>query len=122
MLKPKDVKDYFLSYPEATQHAMNQVKAVIYKVVPEAEESISYGIPTYKYRGLLAHFGGYDKHIGFYPGAKAIEVFKDEISGYKNAKGSVQFPLDQPMPLDLIERMVRFRLEENTANIKAKKE
>jgi uncharacterized protein YdhG (YjbR/CyaY superfamily) len=119
MLKANDVKHYFSNYPEATQNAMSQVKAVIYMVAPAAEESISYGIPTYKYKGLLAHFGGYDKHIGFYPGAKAIEVFKQEISGYKNAKGSVQFPLDQPMPLDLIERTVRFRLEENMVNNKA---
>lgn len=113
MRTPKDVAEYFTWFPQETQDAMSLVKDAILKVMPQAEESISYAMPTYKYKGLLAHFAAYERHIGFYPGALAIKVFADDIAGYKSAKGSVQFPLGKPMPLDLITRIVEFRLNEN---------
>ncbi|MEO7213670.1 DUF1801 domain-containing protein [Mucilaginibacter sp.] len=113
MRTPKDVEEYFTWFPQTTQDAMSQVKDVILKVVPQAEESISYSIPTYKYKGLLAHFAAYENHVGFYPGSLAVEVFAADIAGYKSAKGSVQFPLNKAMPLDLIARIAEFRLNEN---------
>lgn len=113
MRTPKNVEEYFSWFPESTQALMNQIKETVLKVVPEAEEGISYAMPTYKYKGLLTHFAAYEKHIGLYPGSLAIEVFADDIAGYKSAKGSVQFPIDKPMPLELITRIVEFRLQEN---------
>lgn len=113
MRTPRNVEEYFSWFPQETQEKMKQVKASILKVMPQAEESISYAMPTYKFKGLLAHFAAYERHIGFYPGSLAIEVFAAEIAGYKNAKGSVQFPLNKAMPLDLIRKIVEFRLNEN---------
>ncbi|AMR34433.1 hypothetical protein A0256_05065 [Mucilaginibacter sp. PAMC 26640] len=115
---PKDVEEYFSWFPQQTQDAMSLVKATILNAIPDAKESISYAMPTYRYRGLLAHFAAYDKHIGFYPGALAVEVFAKDIAGFKSAKGSIQFPLNQPMPLDLIKRIIAFRLKENTSAVK----
>ncbi|RWY46201.1 iron chaperone [Mucilaginibacter gilvus] len=120
MRTPKDVEEYFSWFSEATQNAMRQVKDTILKVMPQAEESISYAIPTYKYKGLLAHYAAYEKHIGFYPGSLAVEVFAADIAGYKSAKGSIQFPLNKPMPLELITKIVEFRLNENLNNTKTK--
>jgi uncharacterized protein YdhG (YjbR/CyaY superfamily) len=120
MRTPKDVEEYFSWFPQETQEKMSQVKSAILKVMPQAEEGISYAMPTYKYKGLLAHYAAYEKHIGFYPGSLAIEVFAADIKGYKSAKGSIQFPLNKPMPLDLVTRIVEFRLKENLNNTKAK--
>ena len=110
---PKDVQEYFSWFPQETRDALSEVKATILKIAPLAEESISYAMPTFKYKGLLAHFAAFDKHIGLYPGALAIKVFAGDIAGYKNATGSVQFPLNKPMPVELIARIVTFRLNEN---------
>jgi uncharacterized protein YdhG (YjbR/CyaY superfamily) len=88
---------------------------------PGAEEAISYAIPTFKLHGNLVHFAAFERHIGFYPGPSGIEQFKHEFSAYKNAKGSVQFPLGQPLPLELISRVVRFRVQENLTAAAKKK-
>jgi uncharacterized protein YdhG (YjbR/CyaY superfamily) len=111
--KPTTIDEYVASFPEDVQAALEQVRATIREAAPEAAEAISYGIPTFKLNGKnLVHFGGFKSHIGFYPTPTGIESFKKELSAYKEGKGSVQFPLDQPMPLDLINRMVRYRVEQ----------
>ncbi|MEO6039108.1 MAG: DUF1801 domain-containing protein [Saprospiraceae bacterium] len=86
----------------------------------EAEEAMAYGIPTFKLQGNLVHFGGFKHHIGFYPAPAGLEAFQQELSAYKGAKGSVQFPLDQPLPLDLVTKIVKFRLQKNLEKVGAK--
>ncbi|OOQ57560.1 iron chaperone [Mucilaginibacter pedocola] len=115
MRTPKNVEEYYSWFPQEAQDAMDDVKRTIYEVMPDAEESISYAIPTYKYKGLLAHFAAYEKHIGLYPGSEAIVVFAEDIAAnkFKSAKGSIQFPLNKPMPLDLVRKIVEYRLQEN---------
>jgi uncharacterized protein YdhG (YjbR/CyaY superfamily) len=88
--------------------------------VPEVEEAISYGIPTFKLYGNLVHFAGYKNHIGFYPGAAGVETFKEGLSEYKLSKGTVQFPIDKPIPFDLIIKIVDFRVKQNLSRAEAK--
>ena len=107
------IDEFIAQFPVETQKKLQQVRETIKAVVPEAIEAISYGIPTFKFHGNLVHFSGYEHHIGFYPGASSIVKFKNEISEYKSAKGTIQFPLDKPIPFDLIRRITAFRLEEN---------
>jgi uncharacterized protein YdhG (YjbR/CyaY superfamily) len=118
-----DVDSYIASYPPKVAKLLKQLRAIIKKSAPGAEESISYMMPAYKLDGPLVYFGGYDKHIGFYPTGSGVAAFKKEISVYKHSKGAVQFPLDQPLPLALIEKMVKFRVKENLikADLKKKK-
>ena len=111
--KFKDVDSYIASFPEDVQTTLELVRNAIKSSAPKAEEVISYNMPAYKYLGMLVYFAGYKQHIGFYPTASGITAFKDDLSRYKNAKGSVQFPLDKPMPLSLIKKMVKFRVKEN---------
>jgi uncharacterized protein YdhG (YjbR/CyaY superfamily) len=110
----------FKSIDEYIEHAQPSVRAtlvrlreVIHEAAPAASEKISYGMPTFHLQGNLVHFAAYPKHIGFYPAPSGIDAFKSEIGQYKWAKGSVQFPLDQDMPFDLVARIIRFRVEEN---------
>jgi len=110
---PKDTDEYMLGFPEDKQAILEKFRATIKKAAPGAEEVISYGIPAFKFQGLLVWFAGHNKHIGFYPRVSAIEAFKKELSEYKGAKGSVQFPFDKPMPLALVTRIVKFRIKEN---------
>jgi len=121
--KPKttDIDSYIADFPEATQALLQQIRATIQIAAPEATETINYAIPTFVFHGNLVHFAGYKQHIGFYPGAAGIEAFKKEISKYKWAKGSVQFPLNEPLPLDLVTRIVRYRLAQNVAKAAKKK-
>lgn len=111
------IDDYIAPFPERIRQRLEQVRATIRAQAPEAEEAISYGIPTFKWHGNLVHFAGYERHTGFYPGADGIARFADRFAGYKFAKGSVQFPHDLPLPLDLIAEIVRFRVEQNRAKI-----
>ncbi|WP_221394155.1 DUF1801 domain-containing protein [Dyadobacter sp. NIV53] len=108
-----DVDNYIAGFPEETQKLLEQVRHEIRKAAPDAEEAIKYGIPTLILNGNLVHFAGYKNHIGFYPAPQGLEEFKEELSGYKGAKGSVQFPIDQPLPLDLIARITKYRIEKN---------
>jgi len=121
--KVNDIDKYIAGFPEETQYLLDKIRATIIKAAPEAEEVISYQMPAYKLHGMLVFFAGYKNHIGFYPGAGGIEAFKKEISVYKNAKGSVQFPLDKKLPLQLITRIVKFRVKQNLekAALKVKK-
>ena len=93
---------------------LEELRALIRASAPAATETISYAIPTFDLNGHLVHFAGYEKHIGFYPTGSGVEAFKEELKPYKCGKGSVQFPLGQPMPMDLIRRIVEFRVAENT--------
>lgn len=114
------IDEFIGQFPVETQKKLQQIRETIKTVVPEATEAISYGIPTFKFHGNLVHFSGYAHHIGFYPGASSIVKFNNEISAYKSAKGTVQFPLDKPIPFDLIRRITAFRAEENLAKLKTK--
>ena len=93
---------------------LNQVRQTIREAAPEAQETINYQMPTFTMNGNLVHFAAFKTHIGFYPTPTGIEAFKEELSPYKGAKGSVQFPIDQPMPLSLIRRIVEYRVKENS--------
>src|SRR5919202_6287225 len=106
--KPKSIDEYIASFPEETQVLLEQVRAAIKQAAPDAKETIKYSMPTFTLEGNLVYFAGYKNHIGFYPMPSAIEAFQDELSAYKSAKGSVQFPLGKPMPVDLIARIVAF--------------
>lgn len=113
MTRYQTVDEYIATFPAGTQKLLEQVRMTIKKAAPEAAESISYNMPAYKLNGPLVYFAGYQNHIGFYATPTGHSAFKEELSVYKEGKGSVQFPLDQPMPLDLIKRLVAFRVEEN---------
>ena len=117
-----NIDAYIAGFPQDTQKLIAQVRATIIKAAPEAEEIISYQMPAYKYPGALVYFAAYKNHIGFYPTGSGIEAFREELSGFKGAKGSVRFPLDKPLPLKLIAEIVAFRVKENLerAAIKAK--
>ena len=117
----ESVSKYISGFPEETQKLLKQLRQTIKTAAPEAEEVISYSMPGYKKNGMLVWFAGYSGHIGFYPGASGIEAFKNELSIYKGAKGSVQFPLTKPLPLDLIGDIVKFRVSENLEKVTAKK-
>lgn len=117
----KDIDSYIATFPKNVQVLLEQVRNAIKSSAPKAEEVISYNMPAFKLHGMLVYFAGYKQHIGFYPTASGIAEFQEEISKYKNAKGSVQFPLDKPMPLALIKKMVKFRVKENSEKAKLKK-
>lgn len=117
----KDINTYLAGFPEETQYMLRDIRETIAKAAPNAVEAISYGIPTFKLEGNLVHFAGYKKHIGFYPGAAAIEDFKKELAAYNLSKGTVQFPLDKKLPLALIARIVKYRVRQNLEKAKSKK-
>lgn len=111
--KPESIDAYIGSFPDSTQLILNQLRAALKKEVPEAEETISYGIPALKYKGrILIYFAGYGKHVSIYPAPLGSDLFSEELSVYKGGKGTVQFPLGSPLPLDLIDRIVKFKAEE----------
>ena len=113
--QPNNIDEYIADFPDDVQKAMEKVRSTIKKAAPRAEEAIKYQIPTFVLNGNLIHFAGYKHHIGLYPGSKAIEEFKDELSGYKVSKGTVQFPLDKPMPVGLITKITKFCVKQNRA-------
>ena len=105
------IDDYIANYPAPVQAILQEIRHVIHGTAPDAVEAISYGIPTFKLRGKnMVHFGAFKSHIGFYPTPAGAEAFSADLAVYKQGKGSVQFPLDQPMPYDLIRRIVLFRM------------
>ncbi len=117
----KNVDQYIVSFPEATQKLLDQMRAIIRRVVPDAAESMSYGMPAYKLYGKpLVYFAAHKNHIGFYATPTGHTEFAEELSKFKQGKGSVQFPLNEPLPLDLIERITAFRVKECLAKSKAK--
>jgi uncharacterized protein YdhG (YjbR/CyaY superfamily) len=111
----RTIDEYIAAFPVETQRVMEEIRALIKQSAPAATETISYAIPTFDLNGKhLAHFAGYARHVGFYPTPSAIAAFDAELKPYKRAKGSVQFPLDRPLPADLIRRIVEFRVGEST--------
>ena len=118
---PKNIDEYIADYPANIQKLLEQVRVAIKEAAPKAEEKIGYGIPTFTLNGNLVHFGAYKTHIGFYATPTGHDAFKKELAVYKQGKGSVQFPIDQPMPLKLINQIVKFRVAENLKKTKAKK-
>ena len=106
------IDDYISAFPAGTQKALREIRRAIKDAAPAAEETIKYGVPTFVLNGNLVHFAAFKNHVGFYPTPSGIAKFKDELSKYKSAKGSVQFPLDAPLPLRLIQRIVKFRVGE----------
>lgn len=114
------IDDYISGFPVDVQHYLQQIRETIQAAAPAATEKISYGMPTFFLNGNLIHFAGYKNHIGLYPAPQGIEAFKEELSVYKGAKGSVQFPIDKPMPLDLIARITKYRAEKQSV-LKPKK-
>ncbi len=104
----ESIDEYIAGFPVSVQHVLERVRAVIQAAAPDAQEAIKYRLPTFLLNGNLVHFGAFQNHIGFYPTPSGIEKFKDDLSVYKSAKGSVQFPLDEPMPLELIAKIVAF--------------
>jgi uncharacterized protein YdhG (YjbR/CyaY superfamily) len=119
-MKPaaKDTDAYIQDFPQDIQEKLQLIRQTIRQAAPEAEECINYGIPTFKIHGNLVHFAAYKTHIGFYPGASGITEFKQELTPFNTSKGTVQFPLDKPLPLELISDIVIFRLDENQRNSK----
>lgn len=112
-IKPDNIDEYISTFPKETQIILEKIRSVIREAAPGAEETISYAIPTFKLNGNLVHFAAFKSHIGFYPTPTGIEEFEKELSVYKQGKGSVQFPLDKPMPLQLIDRIVKYRVNKN---------
>lgn len=109
----KTMDEYINTFPEDVRTILNELRQTIKEVAPEAEETINYQIPTFTLNGNLVHFAAFENHIGFYPTPSGMEAFKKELSSYKGAKGSVKFPIDEPLPLPLIRRIVEYRVKEN---------
>lgn len=116
----KTIDEYIGQFPPDVQDKLDALRKAIRKAAPDASEKISYQMPTFYLYGNLVHFAAFKNHIGFYPTPGGIEAFQDELNRYKNAKGSVQFPIDEPLPFELITRIVRFRVEENLRAAEAK--
>ncbi len=117
---PKNIDDYIAGFPPEVQAILQKIRLTIRNAAPDAEETISYQMPTFTLKGNLVYFAAFKEHIGFYPVPTGIEKFKKELSVYKQGKGSVQFPLDQPIPYGLISKIVKFRVKENLARAAAK--
>ncbi len=117
---PETIDDYISRFPDKAQSILKKIRAIIRKAAPGAEELISYQIPAFALEGYLVYFAAFKEHIGFYPRTTAIAKFKKELAAYKGAKGSVQFPLEQPIPYGLISRIVKFRVRENLERAKRK--
>lgn len=121
MNKPKNIDEYITSFPNNIQLILKKLRGTIKKAAPDAEEVISYGMPSFRLNGRLLYFAAHKHHIGFYPMTTAIEAFKTRLSKYKWAKGSIQFPFNKSLPLQLITEIVKFRVKENLQKSKAKK-
>jgi len=115
----KSIDDYIRSFPRPVQKKLTELRKIVRAQAPQAQEKISYQMPAFYFNGNLLYFAAYSKHIGFYPTASGIAAFRREVSKYKNSKGTVQFPLDEPLPVDLIKKILNFRVKEN--NRKKKK-
>lgn len=114
------IDEYISTFPEDIQALLQKVRATIRASAPGAQELISYQMPAFALKGNLVYFSALKNHIGFYPTGSGIEAFKDELAGYETTKGSVKFPMDQPLPLDLISRIVQYRVAQNLENAEAK--
>jgi uncharacterized protein YdhG (YjbR/CyaY superfamily) len=118
---PKTIAQYIAAFPPDVRRTLRRIRATIRKAAPAAEEVISYQMPTYKLHGNLVHFAAYPNHIGFYPAPRAIESFKKELAAYEGSKGTIKFPIDKPVPLGLITRIVKFRVKDNRERAAARR-
>ena len=118
---PGTIDDYIAGFPPDVRRRLQDIRSTIRKAAPAAEEAISYQMPTFRLHGNLVHFAAFKNHIGFYPAPRAIEEFKKELAAYEGSKGTVKFSLDEPIPLGLIGRMVKFRVKKNLEQAAAKK-
>ena len=116
----EDIDEYIAGFPDDVQAILEKIRMTISKAAPDAEETISYQIPTFTLGSNLVHFAGFKHHIGLYPAPRGNATFKDELSAYGGGKGTVRFPLDKPIPYSLITRIVKFRVKENLKRAKAK--
>ena len=114
MSKTENIDEFISQYPESTRVLLQKIRQIIHETCPDCQEKISYGIPTFTLNGKnLVHFSAYEHHIGFYPGSAPIVQFQDELTEYKTSKGTVQFPIDKPLPFDLIIKMTKAAMERN---------
>jgi uncharacterized protein YdhG (YjbR/CyaY superfamily) len=118
---PKTIDEYIAGFPKDVQEILEKIRMTVRKAAPEAQETIKYGMPTFTLNGNLVYFAAFKKHIGFYPPPTGLEKFKNELSAYAGPKGSLIFPLDQPIPYDLIREIVVFRVKENLERAEAKR-
>lgn len=119
---PRNMDEYIAGFPNDVQEILEKIRVTIRKAAPDAEETISYQIPTFTLKGrYLVYFAAYKKHIGLYPAPTGIEEFKNEMSIYGSGKGTLKFPLDKPIPFDLISKIVKFRVKENLARAEARR-
>jgi uncharacterized protein YdhG (YjbR/CyaY superfamily) len=115
------INEYIAEFPEDVQKKLQEMRATIKAAAPAAQEKISYQMPTFYLHGNLVHFAAHTSHIGFYPAPSGIEAFKQELAPYKSSKGAIQFPINEPLPLDLVKKIVKFRVEENINKADSKK-
>ncbi len=120
-IKYTTVDEYLSYFPKTVQGQLDTLRSAIKKAAPGTTELISYNMPAYKQHGILVYFAGYKNHIGFYPTPSPIRMFKDELTRYKVSKGAIQFPIDQPLPLGLIAKIVKFRVKEDREKVLAKR-
>lgn len=113
MKKVSTIDEYIQDFPKDVQLILEKVRKTIHEAAPDATEAISYGLATFKLNGNLVHFGGFEKHIGFYPAPNGIEAFKKELGKYQSGKGTLQFPINEPIPYDLISKVVKYRVQQN---------
>mgnify|MGYP001378727423 FL=1 len=116
----KAIDEYIAAFPKEIQQKLTQLRKAIRESAPDAEEKISYQMPTFAQNGNLVHFAAFKNHIGFYPAPSGIENFQEQLARYKSSKGAIQFPLDEEIPLELVGEIVRFRLKENLLKAKSK--
>ena len=117
---PKDIDEYIAGFPKDIQKILSRIRSTIKKAAPKAEEAISYQIPTFRLNGNLIHFAAYKNHIGLYPAPRAVEKFKKELERYGSSKATIKFPLDEPVPYDLITKIVEFRVKQNSEKPKTR--
>lgn len=110
---PENIDEYIEGFPTKVQKILQKIRKTIQKAAPDAEEAISYAIPTFKLNGNLIHFAAYEHHIGLYPRPRGVKEFEKEIAQYEGGKGTLRFPLDEPIPYDLIARIVKYRVQKN---------
>lgn len=114
------INEYISEFPEEIRFKLEQIRETIQQAAPEAKEAVRYGMPTFVLNGNLVHFAAYKNHIGFYPAPSGIDAYLDELAVYRTGKGTIQFPIDQPIPFNLIKKVVEFRVNENLGKRKGK--
>jgi uncharacterized protein YdhG (YjbR/CyaY superfamily) len=119
-VKPKDIDEYIATFPQDVQTILEKIRATVHQAAPEAKETIKYEMPTFTLNGNLVHFAAFKTHIGFFPPPTGLASHKNELAAYSGPKGSLRFPLDQPIPYDLIREIVTFRVKENFERAQAR--